>query len=278
MAASMEEITLTPELAGHFAGPNAFDHIMALQGTIFREMNGRRTLRFSVKGKAYFAKLHFGVGWAEIFKNILQFKIPVLSAENEWTAIQRLDALGIPSTKIAGFGQRSGNPARRQSFLITEELVDTISLEELSRSWLSQPPSPRLKFALIHRVAQIARLMHENGINHRDFYLGHFLLRRTSLQSDPGSAPLELFLIDLHRAQIRAHAPQRWILKDIAGLFFSSMDATLTPRDLFRFMTSYKNKSLRATLLEDRSFWNSVRRQGTALYRKIRHRPPPMFR
>jgi hypothetical protein len=43
-------------------------------------------------------------------------------------------------------------------------------------------------------------------------------------------------LIDLHRAQLRKKTPRRWVVKDVAGLYFSVMDIGLTQRDLFRFV------------------------------------------
>jgi heptose I phosphotransferase len=278
MAPLVHQLKLDPELARHFGTGDPFTRVLALEGEIFRNLNGRKTLRFVVDGKGYFAKIHLGVGWMEILKNLLHFKIPVLSAENEWRAIERLEQLGIRSMHVAGHGLRAGSPARRQSFLITEELANTISLELLCRAWPLQPPPFELRLALIKQLAWVARQMHQHGINHRDFYLGHFLLRRTSLQPPYSPQGLELFLIDLHRAQIRQRTPQRWILKDVAGLFFSAMDVGLTRRDIFRFMKIYADKPLRQTIDQDKRFWRAVLRQGLALYAKVRKRAPnPAF-
>jgi lipopolysaccharide core heptose(I) kinase len=84
-------IMLEPEFAAQLPpGMEAFDYIMQLDGEMFRDMDDRRTLRFSLNGKRYFLKAHYGVGWKEIFKNLLQFRLPVLGARNEWLAIQCL--------------------------------------------------------------------------------------------------------------------------------------------------------------------------------------------
>jgi hypothetical protein len=77
---------------------------------------------------------------------------------------------------------------------------------------------------------------------------------------------MRLFLIDLHRMQLRRQTPMRWKVKDIAGLYFSSMDIGLTQRDLLRFMVAYRGKSLRDTLKED-AFWNAVLKRGRSLYK-----------
>jgi heptose I phosphotransferase len=185
-----------------------------------------------------------------------------------------LDALGIETMKVAGFGERGLAPAWLESFLITEELENTISLEHFSRGWKTHPPDVRLKWALIRKIASTARHLHERGINHRDFYLCHFLLDLRAADEKNGYEGMHLYLIDLHRVQMRRRTPERWIIKDIAGLFFSGMDIGLTRRDLFRFIKTYSGKPLRDALQEDQKFWNRISHRAIALYKRHFHRPP----
>jgi heptose I phosphotransferase len=241
---------------------------MALEGEVFRALAGRRTLRFTLEGHGYFVKTHDGVGWQEIVKNLVQLRLPVLGARNEWQAIRRLEELGVATMKIAGYGERGRIPARRQSFLVTDELADTVSLEDFCRTWPSDPPPLELKRAIIEKVANIAERLHNNGVNHRDFYICHFLLDRKSLHLPFDSGALTLFLIDLHRVQLRASTPRRWILKDLAGLSFSSMHIGLTRRDLFRFMKSYRGKPLREILNHEQGFWSEVASRAIRLSMK----------
>ena len=273
-------IELEPEFSAQLpSGIDAFDYIMQLDGEMFRDIDNRRTLRFSCGGRRYFLKAHYGVGWKEIIKNLLQFRLPVLGARNEWCAIRRLQQLDVDTMTLVGYGERGMNPARRQSFVITGALEETVSLEDFCAAWEEHPPVTkeelRFKRALINRVAEISRLLHNNGMNHRDYYLCHFLLDCSGnvLQQPP--AALQLSLIDLHRVQLRRRTPARWIVKDIGGLYFSSMRIGLTQRDLYRFMVAYKNKSLRATLSEDASFWERCRRRAHALYHAFYHEHPP---
>ena len=93
----------------------------------------------------------------------------------------------------------------------------------------------------------MARKMHRAGINHRDFYLCHFLMDEP-LALD--QAPV-LHLIDLHRAQIRQNVPRRWLVKDLGGLLFSAFEKGLTSRDLLRFMRLYSDRPLREVLAKD---------------------------
>jgi len=266
-------IELSPDLATIEGTPATFDTFLALEGEIFQQVGERRTLRFAVGSRSYFIKIHSGVGWREIFKNLLQGRLPVLGAKNEVRAIQRLTELGISTTPLAGYGWRGWNPARQESFMITEELMDTVTLEELSIDWQSKPPPLGLKRALIGKIAAIAKTLHENGINHRDFYVCHFNLDPATT----GKSDFALYLMDLHRTQIRGRTPRRWIIKDIAGLHFSSMDCGLTARDRLRFIRAYRGKPLRAVLTEEKRFWEKVQKRARVLYDAHRKRYAALY-
>ncbi len=228
-----------------WAGKDPFAAVEELEGEVFRELAARRTLRTEVAGRGYFVKIHRGIGWAEILKNLLTLRLPILGASNEWQAIRRLKQLGVDTMHGVAFGQRGANPATRHSFIITEALAPTISLEDYCRDWPSRPPPVLLKRALLRRVAEMARRMHAAGINHRDFYICHFLLH---LDPAPTAANLKLSLIDLHRAQIREKTPDRWRNKDLTCLYFSALDIGLTRRDFLRFLRLYFNRPLRDIL------------------------------
>lgn len=236
---------------------------MLLKGERYRHQDGRLTQRIQIGKKNYFIKQHSGVGWKEIFKNLLQGRLPVISAKNEWLAIQKLQSLQVATPEIVAYGERGQNPARRESFILMEELAPTISLENFCQNWAQTKPSINLKRQLIARVAKIAAQLHQNGINHRDFYICHFLLNENDVQQNL----LKLYLIDLHRAQIRHVTPTRWIIKDLVGLYFSSKDIGLTQRDLYRFMKAYGKKSLRELVCREKLFWEKVKTRGEQLYR-----------
>lgn len=267
-------LELSEPLTKMFPEEAAFDRILALDGQVYRQVKGRRTLRFEADGRGYFLKLHTGVGWGEIFKNLVHLRLPVISANNERHAIRKFQELGVETMKIAGWGQRGVNPAVRQSFLITEELENTVSLEDFCRGWAASPPPYALRRALVIKLARITRTLHTNGVNHRDFYLCHFLLQ-LPLPAVVGSPDdLPVFLIDLHRVQLRSATPQRWAVKDVAGLYFSSLDIGLTRRDVLRFMRCYSGRNLRATLDAQGAFWKKVRRRAVQLYRRDFRRDP----
>ncbi|MDR1461626.1 MAG: lipopolysaccharide core heptose(I) kinase RfaP [Azoarcus sp.] len=269
----MNETVLRPPFDRLCAGCDPFAKVEALQGQVFRELAGRRTLRIEIDGQGYFVKIHRGVGWAEIFKNLVSLHRPVLGARNEWRAAGRLAELGVEALRAVAFGERGINPARRHSFIATEELAPTISLEDYCRDWAHTPPAPALKRALIARVAEMARRMHEGRVNHRDFYLCHFLLH-----TDPPPAPtaLRLSLIDLHRAQIHARPlPVRWRRKDLAGLYFSALEIGLTRRDLFRFLRVYFDAPIRNVLRDQKALFKWIEHETLRLAERYRRKILP---
>lgn len=255
-----------------WAGTDPFEGVEALRGEVFRELEGRRTLRTEIAGRGYFVKIHRGVGWREIVKNLASARLPVLGATNEWAAIRRLETLGVDTMNAVAFGTRGANPATQHSFIVTEELAPTVSLEDFCRDWPQRPPPPALKRALIERVANMARRMHGGGVNHRDFYICHFLLHL-----DPAPTPdaLKLSLIDLHRAQIRSHTPRRWRDKDLAALYFSALEIGLTRGDRLRFLRSYFAAPLRQTLRAEKPLLDHLEREAVRLSARFQRKYAP---
>jgi len=246
----------------------SFEDIMALEGDMYRQVARRKTFKFNVNGAEYFAKIHNGVGWGEIFKNLLMGRMPVVSAVNEYDAINTLASLGINTMTLAAYGRRGINVAELESFVVTESLEPAISLEDYCADWSSNSPSLRLKRALIKRVAKITRELHENGINHRDLYICHFLLKESELDSLTCVDDIKLYLIDLHRVQMRPKTPKRWQIKDLAALYFSSMDIGLTRQDLFYFIHHYTGNNASTGLRSNSKLWAKVARKAHILKAK----------
>ena len=260
------KLFLRDDIAALWGEDDPFARAAAQEGDIFRAREGRRTLRFSGNGRSYFLKYHAGIGWKEIFKNLTQAKLPVLGAMDEVTAIDAVRAAGLDTMTVAAFGSRGMNPAGIESFVVTEDLVDTLSLEEVGEQWVIAGDVPVLfKRALIHKVATIARRMHGAGINHRDFYLAHFLMPSGDVANQRVDGPM--YLIDLHRSQVRSKVPRRWQIKDLGGLYFSTARFGLTYRDLLRFIRGYTGLPLKQAL-SDEALWQSARREAEKIYRR----------
>ena len=79
---STQVVSLDEPFRTLWAGRDPFAAVEALQGEVFRELEARRTLRTEVAGRGYFVKIHRGVGWGEILKNLMCLRLPVLGAGN----------------------------------------------------------------------------------------------------------------------------------------------------------------------------------------------------
>jgi heptose I phosphotransferase len=259
---------LREEFAEAWDNQDAFSAVDNLQGEMFREVKDRRTFRFELAGRSYFAKIHRGVGWLEIFKNLLSLRKPVLGAQNEWQAINALQELNIPTMSAAAYGERGVNPAQRFSFLVTDELKPVISLETVCAQWSRKRPSFAFKKNLLLEVARLSRLLHKNKICHRDFYLCHFLLRCEEDGRVDETVPPHLSIIDLHRALLKPALVSRWIQKDIAGLYFSALDIGLTRTDFFRFIKAYCKQPLRVALQQHAGLWSVVEQKAQKIWQR----------
>jgi len=248
------------------AGLRTLEDAMRLQGKIFRSVIGRKTMQitFDVANKdvggaekSYFVKQHFGVGWSEIFKNLLSLKMPILGAMTEVSAIEKLDEIGIATTPLVAYGQQGYNPASMRSFVITEDLGDIISLEDLCADWAKSPPEEAFKQKLIIAMALLTAKLHGAGLCHRDFYLCHFVLKNQDLVA----GNFNLHLIDLHRMLMHQPSNGSAVMKDIAGLIFSAKDSGFTDEDWALFKQYY--------LPQSPTFWAQVEDRAQQLYTKF---------
>lgn len=264
--------TVAPELAHALpesdpAGARAlYDALAQANGVVYRQAAGRRTVRLNAGGGCYFAKLHDGVGWREIAKNLLVGKRPVLGADNELAACRRLAAQGVHAPRVAAFGACGRNPARRRSFLVCDALSGMASLEELTAS--GDLP-PLLRRRLVVAAGDLLRDMHDAGVHHRDCYLAHIFA--DTAQWEEGHPALAI--IDLHRAWVRGRLPSRWRHRDLAALLVSAAPLRLTARELLRFAAAYAGDA--ATWRRDRRFWRGVLRRVERLRRRGARRGRP---
>ena len=255
-----ETIFLTNELKNLFSSGDFFSIAENIEGEVFRKTANRITKEFTFKGSRYFIKLHYGVGWKEIFKNIFKFRAPTIGASPEWKALKKLSSLGIECPEPVGFYSSGINPANLRSFLITRSLINTISLEEALKKRKFQKLSFSKKREFIEKIALISRNLHNSGINHRDYYLCHFHVDKDM------DVNKRIYLIDLHRAQLRSSVPARWASKDIGGLIHSAMGFDLSEKDFYRFMRTYLQCSIKESLQAHSAFLETTRNRAFRMF------------
>jgi len=256
----LEAAVRTGEL-GATGDDGLFTALSALEGEVYRRSARRRTSRVVIAGKTYFAKVHEGVGWREIAKNLLSGKRPVLGARHDFEASQRLCARGVAVPGVAAFGERGVNPARRCSFAIHDALDGFRSLEDVGNGWLVTPPSVKLKRAVLAEAGRLTAAMHAAGVCHRDYYACHLMADTTKL----ANAEAELAVIDLHRAEVHRRLSRRARVRDLGALLYSTSGMPLTERDRLRFATAYAGTTGAVELRRRGAFWRAVLRRAERL-------------
>ena len=252
-----------------------FDQVMMLDGELVRSAQRRQTLRCQLGGRFYYLKRHKGIGWHEYFKELSNFHQPIISAMNEQRAIAAVHECGLATMVCVAYGERGLSPVALDSFIVTESLEGTVNLEQYCANWAEHTPTLHSKRWLLHSVATIAKTMHEAGINHRDFYLCHFQLDADFEEQLKDKEP-PIYLMDLHRAQIRNKVPWRWRVKDIAALYFSAINIGLSQRDVLRFVRIYTGQPLTAVhSFREKLFWAAVNRRANKFYKRDYGRAMP---
>lgn len=255
----MAEAYLRDDVAAYFAD-DPVRRAWTMEGEIVRDVAGRQTLRVELDGGVFYLKRHQGVGVAEILKNWLVGKRPIIGARNEYEACRHLEARGLTAPRVAAFAEDDAAAPARASFVLTDELAGYEDLKVKTLRWLDSEPTPLEKRRLVMRVAGFARRFHEAGLVHRDFYLCHLL--------EHPDENLELGVLDLHRALIFDEIPRHWRLKDLAALLYSSLDLPVSRMAWLRFVRVYTNRPLKVVFAEDAAFWQAVYARALKLYGK----------
>ena len=69
-------LLLDKNLRDLFFEKDPFKVVEELEGNVYREYANRVTKEFYLNNQRYFVKYHKGAGWKEIFKNLIQLKLP----------------------------------------------------------------------------------------------------------------------------------------------------------------------------------------------------------
>ena len=243
------ELRLNRTFAGLFrgAGLTSFAAVAEVQKVMTdRRKRGRRLARFELVGRdglkrRFHLKAH-RLRFRDVLGPLLSLARPVTAnAAREWWGMTELPRLGIATATPAAFAARRRWGLEREGLTVSAHLQDCLSLEDFLRTRLrraGERSAEERAFvrALTREIARIARELHRRGINHQDFYLGHFFI--------PAEAPLRepprLFLVDLQRLQRRQRVPRRYLIKDLGQLLYSADQfPQFTRMDKVRFLRFY---------------------------------------
>lgn len=155
-----------------------------------------------------------------------------LTFTREFHNLLRYNKYKIPAPYLVYHAERYYG-ADRRAILITAELSDFISLQDLLVSWLINSPARRQKLAVIYAIARAVHKLHKHRLQHNCLYPKHIFVK----QQDSN---VEVRLIDLEKTK------QRWYrksacLRDLDTLNRRSPEWSRTDR--LRFLLQYKGRS-----------------------------------
>lgn len=145
----------------------------------------------------------------------------------EWQWMHRLAADGIAAMRPVAFGESMKGCLERGSALLTEAVAG----ESLER-W-ADGRTTRCPREMIQSLAGYVRRFHDRGYAHRDLYLCHIFID----ESAGGEARFRM--IDLQRVIRPIWRRDRWVVKDLAALDYSTPSRVAGVRDRVRFLKTY---------------------------------------
>jgi hypothetical protein len=235
-ASRQGELCVNPSLAPRLArlGAQSYDALMALTGerTVTRKRT-RTVVTLNCEGETLYLKRHTGVSLLTALLRMARGRRPLSEARQEWQAVMCLAAHGIPAVPLVAMGERFWwGFWERGSLLLSTQLPAGVSLEDELNAGPVFTAAQRQELA--RRVGRLARRLHMAELVHRDFYLGHIYVVGEL------HARYRLHLLDLQRVMPGARLYNRWALKDITSLHFSSIPVTVVSKsDRMRFLCAY---------------------------------------
>lgn len=215
---------------------NCLDTYQALRdfnnAPILKKNKFRSVARIELGNKVFYLKRHFWP-WRERLRSIN----PLLKkedAKNEWDSMLLLNSLGFNTMTPVAFGEKKKLAMSYFSLTLTENLYNAEKLEVFFPKHFKPPLNHEKindKRAYIKKLAVLTRDLHNNGLNHQDFYLGHILLRQEENK---------FFIIDVQRMHKNTTISLHDKVKDLAQLTYSATGlGVFTKTDLMRFFHVY---------------------------------------
>ena len=151
-------------------------------------------------------------------------------AEDEARGHRALSIEKIPTAPLVGWGVMADG----RSFTLFEDLAGYRPADKLIEAGTP--------FAsLLGPTADLAAALHGSGLHHRDLYLCHFMAR---LWAEGVEESVDLKLIDTARVRRLPGflTSRRWIVKDLAQFWYSTMKLPVTPDQRLAWLGRYARR------------------------------------
>jgi ribosomal protein L22 len=204
----------------------------------------------------------------EQLKNWFSHKRRISMAAGEVKPAIELKEAKVNVPEVVAFGQVWKGIAEEKSFIITRQVPDSVSLETtLPGCFYKGGQVPKTaKKEFIKDLAEVIKDFHNRGFMHRDLYLSHIFYNQQK----------KIFtLIDLARCFKPLLLKRRYLLKDIAQLYYSAPYGVVSKSDRLRFYLYYTEK--RKLSFMDKQFISRVKAKAGKMSRhdKKRDKEPP---
>jgi len=149
---------------------------------------------------------------------------------------ENLKEAGINTPKTIAAGEQWGMFFEKRSFIITEKIPGSKSLEQRLPDCFEQPATRenlKQRKEFITQLVRFVRKFHATKYRHKDLYLCHIF------QNENG----EFSLIDLARAFKPGLFGERFRIKDISQLYYSAPAKNFSKMDRLRFYLTYSGHS-----------------------------------
>jgi len=144
-------------------------------------------------------------------------------AKHEMEGFRLLKKAGVPAAPIIAHGFRSN----RSSFVILEDLAGYTPADKLLEQGF---PFDHL----LNTTADLAALLHNKGLHHRDLYLCHFMVKRTDESVD--AKLIDMARVDRLNSVITR---RRWIIKDLGQFWYSTQSVPVNDEQRNRWLKRY---------------------------------------
>ncbi len=237
-------------------------------GETIKQIKARSVIKFEIrhnnKKRTFYIKRHNSefIGLSRLFPRLLPRR-SLSQGRLEFENICDFRKNNLPTVVPVAAGEKFSHFFWAKSFIITEDFSPFISLESLLENrpqFLSGPKGENRKQILLKDIAVLARRMHQNGFNHRDFNATHILLNYNN-----GSDIPQIALFDLQRVEKRKYLRFRWKIKSIARLNYTLPDEIFNIKDKTYILLSYKDK--KSFNFIDRMQWFWIERKTAKIKR-----------
>lgn len=240
-------------LQGH--GLTGFSSVFRFEGGerldkpgLARWRERRRVVLTDLAGepRTFYLKRYLRPPLSQQLRRIVSAGLRQSTAGREWQTTLALAEAGIPVSEPVAFGQETRAGFERRSFIVLEAAPGRSLEGWLPVEWKRRAFGAdfRRRRELVLALARQVAAFHAAGFVHRDLYASHIFI-----QDAAGGAPRFTF-IDLQRVFRPRWRRRRWIVKDLAQLYYSTA-AFASRADRLRFWREYLRSGPKCDRAED---------------------------